>query len=415
MMNRHFPGSAFSLKAFAPCLALLLVLFAASGLAQAQTIGLTLGSASGAPSGTVDIPVTLATNGTSPSTLTMDITFDSSALTVSTVTAGAAATAASKDVSFNVPSAGLLKIVVAGINSSVMSDGALATIQFQIQAGATVGSSYALSGTATASDPTVPNPVEIPASITSGAVSVVAVAPTTGSLTVTVSPSTAVTAGAQWAVDGGTWRNSGATVSGLSVGNHTVTFKSVSGWTTPASQTVAITAGETATTSGTYTTSGTTPPPGGCGKAAKSLNSNIIESNLPLTDAKADVFINVESKIDNMPRILAEAASPVYRIGPSQTFAEPVAVLIPVPAGEDPDSLGIYYFSESPDHNSWYAAENVLGWIAPNSRTVVEEDGVTYIYFEVTHSGVLQLGRESGIQVAGITVGAMASQGRATW
>ncbi|MCX6924166.1 MAG: immunoglobulin domain-containing protein, partial [Verrucomicrobia bacterium] len=74
-----------------------------------------------------------------------------------------------------------------------------------------------------------------------------------GSLQATISPSAAVSAGAQWQVDGGAWQNSGATVTGLSVGNHTVAFKPVSGWGTPDGQTVAISSGSTNGVTGTYT------------------------------------------------------------------------------------------------------------------------------------------------------------------
>ena len=62
-----------------------------------------------------------------------------------------------------------------------------------------------------------------------------------GSLTVTLLPAAAVTAGAQWSVDGGTtWQASGATVSGLAVGGQTVSFNAISGWDSPASAPVTI-------------------------------------------------------------------------------------------------------------------------------------------------------------------------------
>ena len=73
-----------------------------------------------------------------------------------------------------------------------------------------------------------------------------------GSLQVTISPAGAVSAGAQWQVDGGAWQTNGAMVSGLSATNHTVAFSTVSGWTTPANQTIAIKAGQTTNTVGTY-------------------------------------------------------------------------------------------------------------------------------------------------------------------
>jgi hypothetical protein len=75
----------------------------------------------------------------------------------------------------------------------------------------------------------------------------------TGSLKVTISPSDAISAGAQWNVDDGDWKNSGATVSGLSVGNHTVSFKNISGWDAPSNKTVTINSNQTTSTTGTYT------------------------------------------------------------------------------------------------------------------------------------------------------------------
>ncbi|MEI8309144.1 MAG: hypothetical protein WCH98_00150, partial [Verrucomicrobiota bacterium] len=78
----------------------------------------------------------------------------------------------------------------------------------------------------------------------------VAAAP--GSLSVALSPAGAVNAGAQWQVDGGAWQNTGATVSSLSAGNHTVTFKAASGYTVPASQTVTVVSNQTLSASGTY-------------------------------------------------------------------------------------------------------------------------------------------------------------------
>lgn len=74
----------------------------------------------------------------------------------------------------------------------------------------------------------------------------------TGSLQVSINPVGAVTAGAQWQVDGGTLQNSGTTVSGLSAGNHTVSFSTVSGWTTPANKGVLVGSNLTFAAMGTY-------------------------------------------------------------------------------------------------------------------------------------------------------------------
>jgi hypothetical protein len=85
-------------------------------------------------------------------------------------------------------------------------------------------------------------------------------------LQVTLAPAGAVSAGAQWQVDGGAWQSSGATVSGLPAGGHTLAFSTVSGWTTPGSQTPIIIANQTTIATGTYvanpTPSITSPLPG---------------------------------------------------------------------------------------------------------------------------------------------------------
>ncbi len=72
------------------------------------------------------------------------------------------------------------------------------------------------------------------------------------SLQVTLAPVAAITAGAQWQVDGGIWHNSGATVAGLSVGSHSLAFSTLSGWTTPPNQTITIRANSVTRATATY-------------------------------------------------------------------------------------------------------------------------------------------------------------------
>lgn len=72
-----------------------------------------------------------------------------------------------------------------------------------------------------------------------------------GSVNCVINPTNAVNAGAQWNLDGGSWKNSGVTQN-ASVGNHSVNFNSISGWTSPASQNITVTNGNTYFTSETY-------------------------------------------------------------------------------------------------------------------------------------------------------------------
>jgi len=85
-----------------------------------------------------------------------------------------------------------------------------------------------------------------------GYFSVINPPPNTGSLTINLSPPGAVSAGAQWRVDGGSYHNNGDTATSLTPGLHSVSFKAVSGYTTPADRSVSIASSVTTTDSGTY-------------------------------------------------------------------------------------------------------------------------------------------------------------------
>ena len=74
-----------------------------------------------------------------------------------------------------------------------------------------------------------------------------------GSLQVTISPQEAISDGAQWNVDGGPWQSSGTIVSGLSIGDHVVSYMNVADWTEPLNETVTIIANNTIQLSGNYT------------------------------------------------------------------------------------------------------------------------------------------------------------------
>jgi surface antigen len=80
----------------------------------------------------------------------------------------------------------------------------------------------------------------------------IAAPPQYGSVRTSINPTQAVQAGAQWNLDNGGWQNSDIVQSNISVGNHTINFKGISNWTTPASQAITVYANQTSTTSGSY-------------------------------------------------------------------------------------------------------------------------------------------------------------------
>jgi hypothetical protein len=81
-------------------------------------------------------------------------------------------------------------------------------------------------------------------------------APFWASVRITINPEQARSEGAQWQVDGGSWQDSGATV-GIGMGGHTVTFKPMDGWESPAAISFAPDSnGQVLTFEGTYSCAG---------------------------------------------------------------------------------------------------------------------------------------------------------------
>jgi hypothetical protein len=71
------------------------------------------------------------------------------------------------------------------------------------------------------------------------------------SLTVTLSPSSGT-----WSVNGGPWRNSGTTASGLTSGSHTISYQAVANYLPPPTETITLAPGENASVARSYTPAG---------------------------------------------------------------------------------------------------------------------------------------------------------------
>lgn len=81
--------------------------------------------------------------------------------------------------------------------------------------------------------------------------------PSSGSLQVTIAPAEAVSAGAGWQVDGGSFQSSGTTLSNLPAGSHIASFSSPAGLVAPAPVTLVVESGKTTLTTVVY---GVQPP-----------------------------------------------------------------------------------------------------------------------------------------------------------
>lgn len=73
-----------------------------------------------------------------------------------------------------------------------------------------------------------------------------------GSLQVVITPAGALSAGAQWQLDGGAWYASGLILSNLPADNHTIAFTNLAGWTTPTNQIVTLNMNQLTVVTGVY-------------------------------------------------------------------------------------------------------------------------------------------------------------------
>ncbi|MBI1320251.1 MAG: hypothetical protein GC168_15095 [Candidatus Hydrogenedens sp.] len=85
------------------------------------------------------------------------------------------------------------------------------------------------------------------------AVTDVAAAATVGKVKVILTPDAVVAQAARWRVDGGAWKKSGVAVGNIAPGTHTITYKSVVNWESPAATEVTVATGKTTTVSVAYT------------------------------------------------------------------------------------------------------------------------------------------------------------------
>jgi uncharacterized protein YukJ len=193
-----------------------------------------------------------------------------SGATVSGLSAGAHTLSFSPESSYDAPTNEMISIVagstisIAATYTALPQTGALEVTlnvpgaQWALDGGAWQNSGAALSGLSAGSHTfsfsaesgfTTPGPriVSIVASATALISATYVAIPQTGSLVVTLTPTNA-----QWAVDNGPFQDSGATVSGLSPGPHTISFSPLSGFTAPSDESVFIAANQTTLISATY-------------------------------------------------------------------------------------------------------------------------------------------------------------------
>ena len=90
----------------------------------------------------------------------------------------------------------------------------------------------------------------------------------------------------------------------------------------------------------------------------------------------------------------AEGGAQPFHLGPERVFETPQRVWLPIPPGVDLGALQLYYHHSHGDATGWYPAEEVDGWLVPDSGIYLEVGGETYYGFVVRHAGIVQLRTE---------------------
>ena len=109
-------------------------------------------------------------------------------------------------------------------------------------------------------------------------------------------------------------------------------------------------------------------------------------------EREGNAFVTVRINNANGAPPLAGGIGEPYVLSPDQVFEVPQRVWLPVPQGEDLGNVTVQYYYAGADKPGWYPAENVEGWLVPDSLVSAEFGGVTYVGFLVRHGGTVQLG-----------------------
>jgi hypothetical protein len=97
------------------------------------------------------------------------------------------------------------------------------------------------------------------------------------------------------------------------------------------------------------------------------------------------------SAADAVPPFAEGRGEPVD-IASALPFTAPQRVWLPVPKGEDPANLVVYYYHPGGANAGWYRGDRVQGWLVPDSMLQLDLEQGSYIGVTVQFGGVAQLG-----------------------
>jgi hypothetical protein len=214
--------------------------------AAARAVTVSIPNKADVSGATVEIPINID-NATGVAGFQFTVTFNSAVLQATSVKAGTLVTGWAITPNLSVP--GQIRVVGFDPTLAGLSGGSGSLVKLTFNVVGTAGQSTTFSFTECKLRDGFAG--DIPAVSSGGTFIVLS---STGFLQVNLAPLT-VLAAAQWRVDGGAWQTGGAVLE-LLAGSHSLEFKDVADWVKPDARTVQISAGQTATETGTYVAKG---------------------------------------------------------------------------------------------------------------------------------------------------------------
>lgn len=119
-------------------------------------------------------------------------------------------------------------------------------------------------------------------------------------------------------------------------------------------------------------------------------NEDFIADELDLT-TESNGSAAVRPSDEETPSLSVGIEVP-FTIDPQRVYDTPQRVWLPLPQGIDRADVQLYYYHPHGADAGWYPAEDVEGWLVPDSYLHLRLNSTTYLGFVVRHGAIVQLG-----------------------
>jgi len=110
----------------------------------------------------------------------------------------------------------------------------------------------------------------------------------------------------------------------------------------------------------------------------------------PDEHAFLDEVIAVTGALDDADALIDGVGSSLST-GSTREYSPAVRIWLPLPKDQPSNVVGLYYYETKETESRWIPAEEVPGWLVPDSEVRITVDGTTYLGYLIRHAAVVQL------------------------